>query len=90
MDSVDLQNVYYSVPIADRSNHQIYSHMPGRYVMFFATTELMMAMGFLVYPDKQVLTSTQRITYLCVIIHSVSRTVQLTEVRVAYILTMCS
>ena len=55
-----------------------------------ATTELMLSLGFVVHPDKSVFTPTQRITYLGMIIDSVSMTVQLTEERVASILTMCN
>ena len=55
-----------------------------------ATTELMLSLGFAVHPDKSVLSPTQRITYLGMIIDSVLMTVQLTEERIAGILNLCN
>ena len=54
-----------------------------------ATVELMMALGFVVHPEKSVFTPTQRIVYLGMIIDSTDMSVTLTEEKIQGILQAC-
>ena len=54
-----------------------------------ATVELMIALGFVVHPEKSVFNPTQRITYLGMIIDSTDMSVTLTHEKIQSILQAC-